>query len=193
VTARPRVDVWTADLDSVPADAGRVLSADELVRAQRLRRPDDRRRALARWALLRRLLVSYSGVPAALLPLAAAPGGKPGLERGPHFSVSHRGPLAVYAVSWDGPVGIDVERRVPVAEADEIVAFQFAPDEARRYAVLPPARRMAAFVDLWVAKEAYVKGTGEGIGAGLDRFSVTGGRVRRLDGASGTPWFVRRL
>jgi 4'-phosphopantetheinyl transferase len=194
VSARPRVDVWTARLDSLPG-AARVLSADELERAERLRHPDDRRRAIVRWTLLRGLLSAYTGVPPALLPLVAAPGGKPrlGLELGLEFSVSHRGPLAVYALSWDGPLGVDVERRAPVAEADEIVASQFAPIEADHYAALPPARRAAAFVDLWTGKEAYAKGTGEGIGAGLDRFAVLGGRVWRFDGVAHEPWFVRRL
>jgi 4'-phosphopantetheinyl transferase len=99
----------------------------------------------------------------------------------------------VYALSWDGPLGVDVERRAPVAEADEIVASQFATMEADRYAALPPARRAAAFVDLWTGKEAYAKGTGEGIGPGLDCFAVLGGRVRRFDGVAHEPWFVRRL
>jgi 4'-phosphopantetheinyl transferase len=197
VSERPRVDVWTARLDSLPVAPGaaRVLSAAELERAGRLKRPADRRRAIVRWTLLRRLLSEYAGLPPAALPLVAEPGGKPrlALDLGLEFSVSHRGGLAVYAVCWHGPVGVDVERPAPVAEADEIVTSQFAAVEAERYAALPPARRAAAFVDLWTAKEAYAKGTGEGIGAGLDRFAVLGGRVWRLDGVPHEPWFVRRL
>lgn len=189
----PRVDLWTADLDAlpVPADVAGVLSAGERERARRLWRPADRHRAIVRRALLRHLLAAYTGVPAAALPLAAGPAGKPhvvGLAL--ELSLAHRAGLAVYAVCRDAPVGVDLECSAPVAEADEIVARQFAPAEAERYAALPPARRAAAFLDLWTAKEAYVKGTGEGLAAGLDHFAVVGRRVQRLDGP---PWFVRWL
>lgn len=192
---RARVDLWEVALDALPVTdatfngALGMLSSRERERAGRLRRPADRRHAVLRWALLRHLLGGYLGEPGASVALITSPAGKPSLARDSalQFNLSHRGGLVLYAFTWGRPVGVDLEQARPVAEADEIVASLCAPEEARRYAALPARLRPHAFLHLWTCKEAYVKGTGEGLALGLDRFVVGGSddraRVRRLDGS----------
>lgn len=204
---RARIDLWQVALDALPATSAnldaalRILSGRERERAGRLRRAADRRRAVLRWALLRHLLGGYLGEPPASVGLTASPTGKPGLAgiSALQFNVSHREGLVLYAFSWDRPVGVDLERARPVPEADEIVASLCAPEEALRYGALPARLRPSAFLHLWTCKEAYLKGTGEGLAHGLDRFAVVGSgdraRIRRLDGSplGRDDWYVRGL
>jgi 4'-phosphopantetheinyl transferase len=179
------IDLWEAALDALPvsalAAALRVLSDKERKQVARLRRDADRRRAVLRRALLRQLLGSYLGEPAAAVSLVASPMGKPSVRGNDvHFNVSHSDGRVLYAFSWGRPVGVDLERARPVAGADEIVASFFAPEESRRYAALPAPLRPPAFVHLWTCKEAYVKGTGEGLGLDFRRFDVVGSGDRAL-------------
>lgn len=204
---RTRIELWAVALDALPASperfdaALRSLSAGERERAEGLRHVSDRRRAVLRWATLRHLLGDYLGEPPSSVRLTASPAGKPRLAGATalQFSVSHRDGLALYAFSWDRPVGVDVERVRPVPEADAIVASLCAAEEARHYAALPARLRPSAFLDLWTCKEAYLKGTGEGIAHGLDRFAVVGSgddrRIQRLDGSplGRDDWHLRVL
>lgn len=189
------MELWQVALDELPdrvacLDAAlATLSACERERAGRLLRAADRRRAVLRWALLRHLLGSYLGEPPASVRLISSPLGKPGLDCDSElqFNVSHRAGLVLYAFSWGRSVGVDLEHARPVAEADDIVASLCAPAEVLRYTALAPLLRPSAFLRLWTCKEAYVKGTGEGLGLGLDQFAVVGSgdraHVRRLDGS----------
>jgi len=104
--------------------------------------------------------------------------GKPRFERGPHFSVSHSGDWWVCAVSG-GPVGIDLQQHRR-CRADAVARRFYHPDERRWLAEQPPA----AFFNIWAAKEAYVKYTGEGITGLFSAFSTVDGEgsVRACNG-----------
>jgi phosphopantetheinyl transferase len=81
------------------------------------------------------------------------------------FNLSHSGATAVLAIAR-GPqlhVGIDVERfdrRVPIQRA-----ARRAFDDAERSLVASDQRGL---LTMWVAKEALLKATGDGVSAGLD-------------------------
>lgn len=135
-----------------------------------LRLAADRRRSLAAWLLLRRLLAAR-GIAAECLRVEEGAFGKPFFPSLPnvHFSVSHSGDMAMAAVS-DCPVGCDVER---IADrTDDLLGF-LAPDERRHVEAFPSgAGRDAAFFRLWVRKESRLKATGRGLGADTSSFSV---------------------
>ncbi|MBV9816990.1 MAG: 4'-phosphopantetheinyl transferase superfamily protein [Solirubrobacterales bacterium] len=159
-SADREVQLWRADLDVSPAQLRRLigyLSAEELTRAARLRRERDRRRWTAARGWLRRLLGAELGVPAATVALRVAASGKPSVP-GLCFSLSHSGTLALIAVSHEHEVGVDVE----AVTADRPVPERFL-CAAERTAVDGAADRSRAALQCWVGKEAYVKGTGEGI------------------------------
>lgn len=84
-------------------------------------------------------------------------------------SVSHSGALAVVAVG-DACVGADIQqhRRAPYLELAERFFHPSEAEAVRRFGE-------AMFFDIWTAKEAYVKYTGEGISGGFSRFSVADG------------------
>lgn len=108
--------------------------------------------------------------------LTSGPGGKPFVAPAqedphpPHMSLSHTRGLIVCAVA-DAPVGVDVEARqraVPPALARRILSAA----EAGRFSALPAARQGAFLLERWVAKEAHLKRTGEGIAGGMASLTV---------------------
>ncbi|MDG4863095.1 4'-phosphopantetheinyl transferase superfamily protein [Streptomyces sp. T-3] len=148
-----------------------LLDAEERRRATALRRDSDRAVFIAAHTGLRRLLGAYTDADPATLdfirepcPGCGGPHGRPALAGHPlHFSLSHtRGGLALLGFA-DRPVGVDIEAR-PGPEAVEDAALALHEEEQAALAALSPDDRTDAFSRCWTRKEAYLKGTGEGLG-----------------------------
>ena len=163
------IHVWRIGLDGRDGQVGDNLSAEDVARAERLTRRDDRRRFIAARSLLRRTLADVRGVVddpnGAALRIGYGPAGKPFLVDDPqlHFNVSHSDDLAVLAVTRVGDVGIDVERQRATDDRGDVARLVF--DEAERAALLacPAAERDSVFYRLWTRKEAVLKAMGTGI------------------------------
>ncbi|HEX5569442.1 MAG TPA: 4'-phosphopantetheinyl transferase superfamily protein [Streptomyces sp.] len=149
---------------------GALLSEEERARAVTFLREADRDRYRVAHTVLRRELAGYLDTdPAAVpltrepCPLCGGPHGRPAVPGNPvHFSLSHAGDLVLLAFD-DAPVGADVEpypSAVTVAETTGALH----PRERAEIGGLPPAARPAAFARCWTRKEAYLKGTGTGLG-----------------------------
>ena len=186
------IHVWRIGLDGMEGPVGDNLSAEEVARAERLTRLDDRRRFIAARSLLRRILADVLGLvddpEGTALRLGCSPAGKPFLMDDPqlHFNVSHSDDLAVIAVTRVGEVGIDVERQRAIGDGESIAQLVF--DEAERMALLtcPTAERDSVFTRMWTRKEALLKAVGVGIPAltAPDAASLT---------HAGTAWLVTSL
>ncbi|MFZ1153622.1 MAG: hypothetical protein WAN93_01820 [Solirubrobacteraceae bacterium] len=138
--------LWTADLDALDAKLEALLDVRERERAARIVREPARRRWIAARGLLRALLSTYVDEPARELRFVQEPQGKPRLDppgvEQLHFSLSHSGGLAVYALTEMCAVGVDVELVAPHASA--------------------PARGQD-FLLTWVRREAEGKRLGVGL------------------------------
>ena len=136
----------------------------------------DRRRSVAAWELLRRMLAG-KGVRAETLSVTEGEFGKPAFDPslGIHFSLSHADERVMASVG-DGPVGCDVER---IAPFDEVLARECLTDAelAAVKRTSPGLDRDRAFIRLWVRKEAYVKAVGRGLGVEPKSFSVLSGEL----------------
>jgi 4'-phosphopantetheinyl transferase len=179
--ARPRLDgpchVWWA-----PARWGAaridLLTSDEHAHRRRLRHEADRERfttgrVLTRLVLAERLRIDPAGVPVQRsCATCGGPHGKARLPEGSgwEFSVTHSGDLVGLAVTPGAPVGVDVERMVPLSARDLEVGL--TGDERRQLADVAEDRRPEAALRLWVRKEALVKATGSGVTADLRSFMV---------------------
>ncbi|MGW7437831.1 4'-phosphopantetheinyl transferase family protein, partial [Streptomyces sp. NPDC054849] len=147
-----------------------VLDAAERQRADRFVRPQDRASYLAAHVALRLMLGALlDTAPGDLVmardacPECGGPGGRPVLVGGgAHFSLSHSR-NAVFVACASTPVGVDVEA-VPTSRVLAGSEDFFHPDEAAELAALPEPGRPAGFARLWARKEAYLKGTGAGLG-----------------------------
>jgi 4'-phosphopantetheinyl transferase len=185
-----RVSLWRAPLDiSAPALRSLTgsLSFDERRRADRFHRPLDRARFVAARGWLRCLLGTELDCAPGDLRIATGDNGKPRLEGSDlRFSAARSGGIALYATSWLVEVGVDVEAIEANADLDGIAARFFSPSERQALASVRPAQRLAAFIQCWACKEAYVKGIGAGLSFPLDTVDawLAGGRPAHVSGWS---------
>jgi 4'-phosphopantetheinyl transferase len=143
-----------------------MLTADELLRAGRMRAEESRRRAVVTRAAVRALLGRYLGRAPTELSFAAGPQGKPRLARpvSPlRFNLSHSAGRALIAVTHETEVGVDIEQIRPRADLPGVGRRVFTEAEREAIEAAGAGRRDAAFYRHWVAKEAFVKATGRGI------------------------------
>lgn len=119
--------------------------------------------------------------------------GKPFLEKHPdfHFNLSHAGSWVVCAAG-PHPVGVDVERIQPIHSS--IAERFFSTAEAAWLSRIPRKKQLAAFFDLWVLKESYMKALGKGFSLPLHAFTVHPGEdeIAVFTDGKKDPWFFRR-
>jgi 4'-phosphopantetheinyl transferase len=156
------------DADIARQTALGCLSPAERARAEGFCRDRDRDRFVRARGHMRRELARATGLDPAAIDLEEARGRKPRmrLRSGracPHFNLSHSGGLAVLAVSWTGPVGIDVELLDRSLDPAQIAASVLAPREREVLSAAGPAGALRLFLAMWTAKEARMKLTGEGM------------------------------
>jgi len=203
-----RVDVWRVSLDQPPAAVQRcaqVLSPDEHTRAARFHFEHDQRRFTLARGNLRRILARYLGVAPQTIQFQYNAHRKPGLDTTfypvtPQFNLSHSGSLAIYAVTTERTVGIDIEEIRPVTDFVQLVERFFSVEERAVFQSLPDAQRLAAFFVGWVRKEAYIKARGLGLTLPLSQFDVTlnpdePARLLRIQGdpEAAARWTLRDL
>ena len=201
------VHVWSAT--SIADDAGaeaawKLLTADERAMARRLRDDDDRARRVQARAARRRLLAGYVGADPEALRFREASNGKPEVVAPPdqprvRFNVTHSGSVILIAVAADREVGIDVERIQTGFPWEQVAGSSFSPAEVATIRRLSAARRLRAFFDCWVRKEAYLKGLGKGLSRSTRDFVVPlgpdGGQVHDPSAPAGarSDWRVHPI
>ncbi len=184
-TAPNCVDIWSVPIRSashIIEELRQSLSPDERERALRFYAEEHRNSFVVGRGILRAILASYMPARPEDLVFGYGSKGKPYLKEHPdlHFNLGHSGELAVYAVAGD-ELGVDVERMKAVEDWEKISKRFFSLRESNELAKLDPAQQMAGFFACWTRKEAYIKATGEGLAAGLNKFSV-GVNPSQVDG-----------
>lgn len=136
--------------------------------AEKMKNPSDKARSAAaglllRYAVMQHAFISWDG------SYHVGGHGKPELpkEYGLYFNLSHSGKYAVCAIS-DHNIGTDIQ--IHRGERENLAKRFFHPEELEY--LKKADDRMKCFYDLWCLKESYIKYTGRGLGAGLNRFSV---------------------
>jgi 4'-phosphopantetheinyl transferase len=192
------VHLWTIALHrpaSVVSSLVSVLDSTERARAARLWEGPLRSRFIVAHGAAREIIAQYLGIPAALVQLERPANGKPRVRGSAlSFNLAQSGGLAVCAVSYGGRLGVDLEQVRPIANADAMAEWLFAPGEARQYAALQPANRQAAWFSCWTRKEAFLKATGELTERPLDSFEVDLSPTAsnpRVSVGSETGWWMR--
>lgn len=157
-----------------------TLSSDERSRAERFHFERDRRHFIVGRGLLRTILGRYLGLRSSQLQFCYGPRGKPALAETVseskaklYFNLAHAAGLALYAVTNDREIGVDLEQIHPIADMDQIAERFFSAQESAALRALPPEQRQEAFFNCWTRKEAYLKASGEGLAQPLDQFSVS--------------------
>jgi 4'-phosphopantetheinyl transferase len=198
--SRGEVHVWRASLDVTPRRRTSLLatlSSDERARADRFHFERDRHHFITGRGLLRAILARYLETAPAALQFHYDAHGKPRLAGAfpdrLRFNVSHSHGLALYAVSVDRELGVDLERIEPRLETGIAERF-FSPREVATLRALPTHAQRDAFFACWTRKEAYVKARGEGLTLCLDQFevSLSPGEPAALLRTAGDPDEARR-
>lgn len=175
------VHVWRAALDVEALrrqSLWQTLSPDERTRAERFHFRKDHDSFVVARGLLRLILGRYLNAEPDRLRFRYTQYGKPALagefaKEGFCFNLSHSDGLALYAVTRNRKIGVDLERVRPDF-ADEKIAEQFfAGGEVAALRALPVHAQQEAFFNCWTRKEAFIKARGEGLSLPLDDFEVS--------------------
>src|SRR5579872_3676617 len=180
VLSENEAHVWLASLEqpeSVMLSLQQTLAPDELDRAGKFHFDKDRNHFIAARGLLRTLLSRYLDVQPARLQIAYNDKGKPFLDISPqgkplHFNLSHSHTMALFAFSYAGPVGVDIEYMRSGVSAEQAARVSFSPREQALLLALPLEERRQAFYTCWTRKEAYIKGRGTGFSLEPHLFDV---------------------
>jgi 4'-phosphopantetheinyl transferase len=177
VIADREVHVWRAPLE--PPSSRRqglrdLLTEDELDRADRFTLERDRQRFIAARGTLRSILSRYTAIDPGDLRFSYNQYGKPCLAAAfssslLNFNLSHSGGMALYAITRQKEIGVDVERVCSDVEYEEIATHFFSDDEAAMLRTVPTGKKLEAFYQCWTRKEAYIKA----YGIGLDSFDAS--------------------
>ena len=177
---KSEVHLWRTRLDlALPKieKLSKILSPDEQKRANRFHFERDRQHFIAGRGILRKILQSYTGIESHRLQFRYSAAGKPMLANANsiaqklNFNLSHSYNLALYAVSCERPVGVDVEQIRPLEDAEKLAQRFFSIREYAFISTLPQERKQEAFFKFWTCKEAYLKAIGDGL-ASLNKVEV---------------------
>lgn len=168
------VHAWDLDLPPQPLD-WEILSEEETQRARRFVFPRDRDHFVKAHSTMRRVLSSYSGIPAAQILFLNNQYGKPQIQNASMaepllFNLTHSGGTAVLAVARKYELGVDIEVLRPIDK--NVAEHHFSPDELRTLQSLPKEEWLAGFFRCWTSKEALLKGEGLGLNLPLNAFDV---------------------
>lgn len=171
------VHIWQINLNESQLQlhkAFSVLSEKEKTRAQRFVKEEHRLRFIAAHVGLREILSYYVGVPPQEIDFYQNAHGKPYLRQDStiQFNMSDSHELALYAVTLQQEVGVDIEWMRPNVDIKGIARRFFSPAEREALLALPEDRQLEAFYRCWTRKEAYIKVIGQGLSFPLDGFEV---------------------
>ena len=179
--ATGEVHVWRLELtqpDDIVEEFRSTLQEAEVDRANRFHFEKHRRAFVVGRGFLRYLIGQYLGTKPEELSFSYGLYGKPALdgelrESRLRFNMSHSHELALYGITVDCELGVDVEHVRADFASDEIAHRFFSSLETETLIALPPEERVAAFFRCWTRKEAFIKATGKGLSQQLDDFDVT--------------------
>jgi len=154
-----------------------LLSAAEKIKADRFEFPQHQRRYQAVHGILRIILGRYLKLDPTQINFTHSDRGKPYLtdDCNPlnlQFNLSHSENRAIVGISHDRPIGVDLEKIRPMENAEQLAKRFFCASEYALLTQAIPEERDKLFFQLWTAKEAYLKATGEGISGGLNQIEI---------------------
>lgn len=168
--------LWLVKLKISPQEIAQLtdtLSVDEITRANRFKFEEHRNRFIAARGYLRQILSSYLQKPSRKITFEYSDRGKPKLHNTSlQFNVSHSQDIALYGLTNNYLIGIDIEYLRSNVECNKIAERFFNERESQIINNLSKDKQAQTFFHLWTIKEAYLKATGEGLGGGLETVEI---------------------
>ena len=170
---RALAEVFVVPIESACTSAVLLLSPAERLRLSEMRNEAARNEFVSLRACLRSVLSERLGCAPQSVAISVNPGGPPVASgSGWHFSLSHASTFGVVALSRTGPIGVDMEADHQVQDAILVARTVLHPSECEWICSHHIDMRSAAFLRLWVRKEAVAKASGQGLAMRLDSWSV---------------------
>ncbi len=196
------VHLWRENLDNAKPlleDLTRILSEDELVRARRFHFEQHRQRFIAARGILRSILSGYLNIEPSEINFGYEARGKPFLEQNFHenkfsFNVSHSQNFALYAVTLDNSIGVDLECINSTTDVLSLAQRFFSQSEFALIESAPQEQQQQLFFRYWTCKEAYLKATGTGL-KDLDKveISLTAQQSAKLNIPNSSEWSLLEI
>lgn len=160
---------WKNNLNELAS----VLSQEEISRKVKLISQNRQEDYVISRGVLRSILAQYLEVAAENVPLKTYPNGKPYLPGSDlQFNISHSEDLFLYGFVLDVPIGVDLQQVYPISNINTLIKNYFSPYEQQILSTEKKTRLKDLFFRIWTAKEAYLKGTGEGFQRPANSFSI---------------------
>jgi 4'-phosphopantetheinyl transferase len=175
------VHLWTDTLTSEAptiAEAKKLLSLNEINRAERFLREVDHDHYVVSHSLVRKILARYLGISPAKIAFQNDPFGKPHLDpsinpAGLSFNLSHSGDRMLLGLVRNARIGVDIEEIRPESASMDVAARFFTTRENEDLRSLSGQEQIHAFFNCWTRKEAYLKAVGCGLSASPKDCEVT--------------------
>lgn len=167
--------IWHIPFNKCLIDA-RILSSDEILRANEYKFEIHKNRFMVRRCVLRQILSFYFNKSPQDLTFSYSEYGKPyiSVDSLPlQFSLSHSDEMTVLGLTKFSPIGLDVEYIKPLKEMQLLAEQFFSKAEFCKFISLPEKDKLGAFYNIWTRKEAFVKAVGKGLSYPLHKFSVS--------------------
>jgi 4'-phosphopantetheinyl transferase len=168
-----RIDIWQYPLHTEFLGANALLHPDELARAIRYHFPKHQRRFTIARAMLRIILSRYIKCQPDRLSFTYNRYGKPELmnTHSLQFNLSHSDDLALLAVGYGHPLGIDLEF-FSARPYEGIAKDLFSSLEIKALHEATPRMKPFLFFHIWSQKEAFIKACGLGLSYPTQEFDV---------------------
>lgn len=173
------IHIWTRDLAITLEQekaAWVLLSEDEQQRANRFHFPIHRQRFIASRSMLRTILSLYLDYSSKNIIFGYGEHKKPYLhtpnQSQIQFNLAHSDNMAIYALTLNYAVGIDIEKIKP-SDYQAIAKRYFSSPENEALMALPIDKQLQGFYRIWSRKEALIKASGKGLSLPLSTFSVS--------------------
>lgn len=181
ILANNQAHIWLANLDLSTVEIERLttfLSPDEIARANKFKFNRDKKKFIAARGILRKLLANYLQITANNVEFGYGERGKPNLapsmlDRYLQFNLSHSQDYALYGFTRHCSIGVDLEHLRSLDDAAKIAQRFFSAAESALISSLTGEEQTRVFFQLWTAKEAYLKATGEGLAGLLDEVEIS--------------------
>ena len=175
------IDIWCV---SLAVDEPRlmslyqVLSEEERSKAERMRIHEPRKHYVAARAILRHIIAAYMNEKPESLEFQYGPNDKPALagelsHKGITFNMSHSHGTALFGVTLEREVGVDIEKIRQDMSIIDLAKRFFSTREYEELMSLTAEDQTLGFFNCWTRKEAYLKATGQGLKFPLDNFDVS--------------------
>jgi len=149
-------------------DPNLVLSKEELSKAGRFLKDQDKKRYIVSKYFLRILLSNFVKLKPSEISYHFIGNKKPAIDN-LNFSVSHSGNYLIIGINTK-PIGVDIEYINIQFEIDDIIQNSFSENE--KSFINNGSNRTLNFYTLWTRKEALLKATGEGLIDDLNQLEV---------------------